>query len=88
MTHDVLLVPKAAKALEKLKHTTRRRIIEALQQLRERPDLGKPLHPSYFWSLRIGDYRAIYEIDSENKRIIGSFIGHKKNVYDNFSKLF
>jgi mRNA-degrading endonuclease RelE of RelBE toxin-antitoxin system len=40
-----------------------------------------------FWSLRVGDYRAIYEIDRTKKRVIVLFIGHGKRVYDDFSKM-
>ncbi|NLB75751.1 MAG: type II toxin-antitoxin system RelE/ParE family toxin, partial [Crenarchaeota archaeon] len=28
-----------------------------------------PLDPSDFWKIRIGDYRAIYEIDSTKKEV-------------------
>ncbi len=48
---------------------------------------GKQLHPSDFWSLRSGDYRAIYEIDSNQKQVNVLFVGHRKKVYDNFSNL-
>jgi mRNA-degrading endonuclease RelE of RelBE toxin-antitoxin system len=48
---------------------------------------GKALKPSGFWSLRVGDYRAIYEIDRTKKRVIVLFIGHGKRVYGDFSKM-
>ncbi|RZN70923.1 MAG: type II toxin-antitoxin system mRNA interferase toxin, RelE/StbE family, partial [Candidatus Methanolliviera hydrocarbonicum] len=47
--------------------------------------LGECLKHSIYWRLRIGKYRAIYKI--ENSKIIVLFIGHRKNVYDDFSKL-
>ena len=56
-------------------------------QLEYKPQLGKKLKYSNFWSLRTGDYRTIYEIDKERKIIIILFIGHRKNVYDDLSKL-
>ncbi|MEX2722747.1 MAG: type II toxin-antitoxin system RelE/ParE family toxin [Candidatus Freyarchaeota archaeon] len=37
--------------------------------------------------MRVGDYRVIYEIDEENKQVIILFVGHRKKVYDDFSKL-
>jgi mRNA-degrading endonuclease RelE of RelBE toxin-antitoxin system len=49
--------------------------------------VGKQLKLSDFWSLRIGDYRAIYEIDREKNQVVIIFIGHQKNVYDDFSKM-
>jgi mRNA-degrading endonuclease RelE of RelBE toxin-antitoxin system len=48
---------------------------------------GKALKPSGFWSLRVGDYRAIYEIDRTKKRVIVLFIGHRKRFYGDFSKM-
>jgi len=85
----VLLHPKAAKALEKIGEPIRLRIIEKLRELRNRPErIGKPLKYSDFWSLRVGDYRAIYEINRDKNQVIILFIGHRKKVYDDFSKMF
>ncbi|MFB6088786.1 MAG: type II toxin-antitoxin system RelE/ParE family toxin, partial [Candidatus Aenigmatarchaeota archaeon] len=42
---------------------------------------------SKFYRLRIGDYRAIYEVDKKKEKVVVLFIGHRKNVYDDFSKL-
>lgn len=84
----VLLHPKAAKELDKLNNQIGSRIRERLRDLRNSPEaVGKLLKPSDFWSLRIGDYRAIYEIDKIEKRVIVLFIGHRKRVYDDFSHL-
>jgi mRNA interferase RelE/StbE len=85
----VLLHPKAAKESNKLERQIKDRIIARLKGLRDKPEtLGKILKPSSFWSLRIGDYRVIYEIDKPKKRIVVLFIGNRKKVYDDFSRLF
>jgi len=85
----VLLHPKAAKELEKIENATRTRIVERLRDLKDNPErVGKILRNSNFWSLRVGDYRAIYEIDRTRKQVIVLFVGHRKKVYDDFSKLF
>jgi len=84
----ILLHPKAAKELERLEEDLRTRIKERLRGLKNNPELiGKALKPSDFWSLRIGDYRAIFEIDRAKKQVIVLFIGHRKKVYDDFSKM-
>jgi mRNA interferase RelE/StbE len=89
VTFTVLLHPKAAKELEKIERTTKVRIVERLRDLKDNPErVGKVLKHSNFWSLRVGDYRAIYEIDRTRKQVIVLFIGHRKKVYDDFSKLF
>jgi mRNA-degrading endonuclease RelE of RelBE toxin-antitoxin system len=48
---------------------------------------GERLSPSAFWRISVGDYRAIYEIDRKDKRVIVLHIGHRSKVYDDFSRL-
>lgn len=88
MVFQVLLDPGAAKALRKLDDTNRTRLKEALGNLAVDPwKVGKQLHPSHFWGLRSGDYRAVYEIFTHQNKVVVLFIGHRKNVYDDFSKM-
>jgi mRNA interferase RelE/StbE len=85
----VYLHPKAAKELARLSEDMRRRIVEALKSLEDSPEkAGKRLKPSNFWSLRVGDYRAIYEIDKANSRVIVLFVGHRRRVYEDLTKMF
>jgi mRNA-degrading endonuclease RelE of RelBE toxin-antitoxin system len=88
VTYAVLLHPKAAKELEKLEKPTRLRMIDRLKELCSNPErAGKILKRSDFWSLRAGDYRAIYEIDRKEKRVVILYISHRSKVYDDFSKM-
>ena len=87
MSFKVLLHPKAARFLEKLDAFPKDRIRQSLRELEDSPEKGEHLKHSPFWRLRIGDYRAIYEIDKEGGPVIVLFIGHRKNVYDDFSRL-
>jgi mRNA interferase RelE/StbE len=87
VSFKVLLHPKAARFLEKLDASFKDRIIQNLKELEDFPEKGEHLMHSPFWRLRIGDYRAIYEIDNEESRVIVLFIGHRKDVYDDFSRL-
>jgi len=48
---------------------------------------GERLKHSQFWRARIGDYRAIYEIDKEKRMVIILFTGHRREIYDWFSRL-
>ena len=87
MTYSVLLHPKAAKELESLDSQTRARIVERVRELCDKPEAGKPLTQSDFWSLRVGDYRAIYQIDRERRQVVVLFVGHRSKVYDDFAKM-
>lgn len=89
MTYKILLHPKAAKSYNKLNKELKGRIKKKIKSLKEKPEsYGKPLKYSNFWSLRIGEYRIIYEINKKNKQIIILFIGHRKHAYTDFSKIF
>lgn len=89
MPFAVLLHPKAAKALEKIEKSIRLRIIEKLRELGDHPErIGKPLKYTNFQSLRVGDHRAIYEVSRDKKQVVVLFVGHRKKVYDDFSKMF
>ena len=86
MRFSVLLDPRVARQLGKMDVNLRRKIKEALSELQEAPDQkGERLHPSDYWKIRIGDYRAIYQIESKSVIII--FVGHRSKVYDNFERL-
>ena len=88
LVFEVLLDPRAAKTLRKLDDKNMARLKKALGELAANPwKAGKPLHPSDFWGLRSGDYRAVYEIDADRNRVIVLFIGHREKVYDDFSKM-
>ena len=84
----ILLHPLAAKSLKQLEKNIAKRIKNKLSELNEFPKRGKHMKYTPFWSLRVGDYRAIYEIKENEKRIIVLFIGHRDDVYDDFSKIF
>ena len=87
MTFSVLLTPNAARSLRKLQRSIGLRIVASLKELEEHPEAGEQLKASRFWKIRAGDYRMIYEIDSESNRVVILFVGHRKNVYDEFSRL-
>jgi mRNA interferase RelE/StbE len=88
LVFKVFLHPKAAKALKKIDAQNKMRIKAALKELAGSPEkAGKQLKLSDFYSLRIGDYRAIYEIDRGKNQVVVLFVGHRRNVYDDFTKM-
>ncbi|MCW3989117.1 MAG: type II toxin-antitoxin system RelE/ParE family toxin [Candidatus Bathyarchaeota archaeon] len=89
MTYKVLLHPKAAQELDKIGEPMRSRIKERLKELQTNPEgPGKKLKYSDYWSLRIGDHRAIYEIKADGAQVIVLFVGHRRDIYDDFSRIF
>ena len=82
-----MLHPKAARSLKKLPPAVSKRIVASLRELEAAPDKGERLSDSQFIRVRVGDYRAIYEVDGRAKRVIVLYVGHRSTVYDDFSKL-
>jgi mRNA interferase RelE/StbE len=87
MGFQVLLHPKAHAFLEGLSDDLRKRMRERLLSLARDPKRGTRLKHSEFWRLRVGDHRAIYEIDTTKEQVVVLFIGHRRDVYDDFSRL-
>ena len=87
MSFAVFLHPKAARSLRGLPESIRKRILEALKELEDSSEKGDQLKPSQFWRVRVGDYRAIYEIDRTQNKVVVLYVGHRKRAYDDFSRL-
>jgi mRNA interferase RelE/StbE len=88
VSFKVFLHPKAARLLDRLTAALRSRIKQSLKELEDSPESkGQRLKGSTFWRLRVGEYRAIYEIDGTRKRVVVLFVGHRRDVYDEFSRI-
>ena len=84
--YEIILEEPAKRFIKKLNRREQLRVIDKLEQLRKNPKLGKPLvgELTGFWSLRIGDYRAVYQIRHNELLILVLKAGHRKNIYDKF----
>jgi mRNA interferase RelE/StbE len=87
MKYSILLHPKSNDFLNNTNSNLKERIKSKLKELNLNPEKGKKLKYSDFWRIRIGEYRAIYEINKSDKQVIILYIGHRKKVYDDFSRL-
>ena len=84
MIYEVYLAAEAEKFLIKCDSATRKRLMNKISKLGEDPEAGKPLTAALtgLWSLRIGSYRAIYEIRNSELIVLVIKIGPRKNAYD------
>jgi len=87
MTFHIFLHPKANTALNKLDKTIQSIVKKKIRALKDSPDKGERLTGSDFWIIRAGDYRIIYEIHSKPEKVIILYIGHRKDVYDEFIRM-
>lgn len=88
MSFEVYLHPKADGFLNSTDSSIRERIKVRLRELAEKPDKkGKPYMPP-FRIIRIGVYRAIYEIFWNESKVNVLYIDHRDKVYENFERIF
>jgi len=87
MNYSVFCHPKAKTFLDKLDQEVRKGIRKKLGELKQYPERGNHLKYSLLWSLKVGNYRIIYEIDKKEQKVIILHFGHRKEVYDDFSRL-
>ena len=82
--YEILLERRAEKDLKKLPSELFQRIIVKIRSLSENPKLQgsrKITGSKSDWRIRIGDYRAIYEIDEREKRVKIMRIRHRREAY-------
>ncbi len=81
MPYEIRYHPTLRKVLARLDAETHRRILEAIDMLKENPYEGKKLQGFDVgqWRFRVGDYRIRYDIIEEMVFILR--IGHRRDVY-------
>jgi mRNA interferase RelE/StbE len=81
--------PESSRLLAKLHPEKKKLIKQALTELRQNPYMGKDLHEelSGFKSLRVKQYRIIYNINEEKKIIQVYQIGRRRDVYEQLKRL-
>jgi mRNA interferase RelE/StbE len=84
MPYELIIKPTAEKSLDKLPHPIRRRIVDALKELRENPrpaGAAKLVGGENFWRIRIGNYRVVYEIHDKQLIVLVLRVAHRKDAY-------
>jgi mRNA interferase RelE/StbE len=81
--YELLIKRSAAKELEALPTTHRRRIAARIQKLSRdpRPPGGEKLSGAEQYRIRQGDYRVLYEIDDGRQAVTIVRIAHRRDVY-------
>ena len=81
--------PESLRLLSKLHPEKKKLVKQALTELQQNPHIGKDLHEelSGFKSLRLKQYRAIYNIDEEKRFIQVYHISRRRDVYEQLKRL-
>jgi len=80
--------PRVRKVLRQLDPAVRRSILVIMRALatEPRPPGVKPLQGHRPWlRVRVDDYRIIYAVDDEARRVTVALVGHRREVYRNLN---
>ncbi|MFH1311576.1 MAG: type II toxin-antitoxin system RelE/ParE family toxin [Nanoarchaeota archaeon] len=80
---NLIFEKSALESLNKFEPQIKERIWNKLQQCKENPfRFLEHLKEIDGFKLRVGDYRAIVDIDNSTKTIKVLKVGHRKNIYE------
>jgi len=85
----IRFTPESSRLLSKLHPDNKAHVKQALTELRQNPFTGKDLQEELFGfkSLRLKQYRIIYNINEEKNFIQIYHIGQRRDVYEQFRRL-
>ena len=85
----IRFTPEAAGLFSKLHPENKKLIKFALNELRQSPHSGQDLQEelSGFKSYRMKRYRILYKVNDEENIIEVYYIGHRKDIYEEFRRL-
>ncbi len=86
---EVKFTPEAAALLSKFPPETKKHVKAAIKELRQAPAAGGNLQEELFGfqSYKSKRYRIIYKRNEETKVIEIYYVGHRRDVYDQFRRL-
>lgn len=82
--YRLIISPQAEKELKKIRNVSHEAVKLALEEIREDPDLGKPLSRELTGRLvyKAGGYRIVYKINRQDKVVNVISAGHRAVAYN------
>ena len=82
--YKIIISPHANRELKRIEKIYERAISEAIKDIGEDPFLGKPLTREFTgkFSYRVGLFRIIYKVNTEDKIVNIISAGHRSTIYD------
>lgn len=83
MSFSIQIKESAAIELGRVSKQDRKRIVVAIDRLKQTPNLGALLKGGFrgLRRLRVGDYRVIYEVQNEELVVLVVRIAHRSDAY-------
>ncbi len=83
MMYEVIWSETSITNLQRLDKSTERRIRDKVESIKETPfSFVKGLEGVHLYSLRVGGYRVILDIERKKMIILVMRIGNRKRIYD------
>ncbi len=81
--YQIVITPRATRNLRRLDRRMMERVARRIDALTQQPYLGKPLKGRLKdkRSLRVGDFRVIYRLDTVRHQVVVENIGHRREIY-------
>ncbi len=81
--YQIVITPRAARNLGRLDRRVMERVARRIDALVQQPYLGKPLKGRLKdkRSLRVGDFRVIYRLDTAGHQVVVENVGHRREIY-------
>jgi len=85
----IRFTPEASRLITKFHPENKQLLKQALNNLRQNPYLGDDLQEELhgFKSFKLKRYRILYNINEEKKIIQVYYVGHRRDVYEQFRLL-
>lgn len=80
----VIIKPSAEKQMDRLPAKVRKRVVDALEGLRDEPrppGCAKLKGEDDLWRIRVGIYRVVYSIHDAELKVLVVRVAHRKEVY-------
>jgi len=84
MQYQLIIKPAAEKSLDKVPLPFRRRVLDAMKELRSNPrpaGVVKLAGDDNLWRIRVGNYRVVYEVHDDRLIVLVLRVAHRKDVY-------
>jgi len=82
-SYRIITTNRFLKRLKKLDPSIKERILNAVQEISERPRIGSTIiyNERNLYKYRVGDYRIIYEVDETARHVLFIIVDHRSRVY-------
>ena len=84
MTYRIEFTPLARRQIKKLPREVQKRIIERVEELASNPrpaGVKKLVSGENLYRVRVGEYRAIYQIRDRELIVVIVKVGHRREIY-------